>query len=134
VVFQVSDAVGAMSAGNLAIEGIPDCAVAVTADDDAGYRVAERIATLDVLSNGRVEFGSGEGSAAAELDAFGVPPGDKRAMWEEGLRVALRCLTESPFTGHAGDHAAAVPADVRRHRRRPARRALGEAQAPAFGQ
>lgn len=27
-----------------AIDGIPDCAVAVTADDDAGYRVAERIA------------------------------------------------------------------------------------------
>ena len=23
-------------------------------------------------------------------------------MWEEGLRVALRCMTEAPFTGHAG--------------------------------
>jgi alkanesulfonate monooxygenase SsuD/methylene tetrahydromethanopterin reductase-like flavin-dependent oxidoreductase (luciferase family) len=56
-------------------------------------RVAERIATLDVFSGGRVEFGTGEGSAAAELDAFGVQPVDKRAMWEEGVRVALRCLT-----------------------------------------
>ena len=49
-------------------------------------RVAERVATLDVLSNGRVEFGTGEGSAAAELDAFGVDPAEKRAMWEEGTR------------------------------------------------
>jgi len=75
-------------------------------------RVAERIATLDVLSNGRVEFGTGEGSAAAELDAFGVPPDDKRAMWEEGVRVALRCLTESPFTGHAGDYVRLLPRNV----------------------
>jgi len=75
-------------------------------------RVAERIATLDVLSAGRVEFGTGEGSAAAELDAFGVDPADKRAMWEEGTRVALRCLSESPFTGHAGDHVRLPPRNV----------------------
>ena len=75
-------------------------------------RVAERIATLDVLSGGRVEFGTGEGSAAAELDAFGVDPVDKRAMWEEGTRVALRCMSESPFTGHAGDHVRLPPRNV----------------------
>ncbi len=75
-------------------------------------RVAERIATLDLLSNGRVEFGTGEGSAAAELDAFGVDPADKRAMWEEGVRVALRCLTEDPFTGHAGEYVRLPPRNV----------------------
>ena len=75
-------------------------------------RVAERIATLDVLSGGRVEFGTGEGSAAAELDAFGIDPADKRAMWEEGLRVALRCLTEVPFTGHCGDYVRMPPRNV----------------------
>ena len=75
-------------------------------------RVAERIATLDVLSGGRVEFGTGEGSAAAELDAFGVDPAKKRAMWEEGLRVALRCMTEAPFTGHAGEHVRMPPRNV----------------------
>ncbi|MGH8982507.1 MAG: LLM class flavin-dependent oxidoreductase [Acidimicrobiia bacterium] len=75
-------------------------------------RVAERIATLDVLSDGRVEFGTGEGSAAAELDAFGVDPADKRAMWEEGVRVALRCLTETPFTGHVGAHVRMPPRNV----------------------
>ena len=75
-------------------------------------RVAERVATLDVLSGGRVEFGTGEGSAAAELDAFGVDPVDKRAMWEEGVRVALRCMTETPFTGHVGDHVRMPPRNV----------------------
>src|SRR5919108_3534437 len=35
-------------------------------------RVAERVATLDLVSNGRVEFGTGESSSAAELGGFGV--------------------------------------------------------------
>ncbi len=75
-------------------------------------RVAERIATLDVLSGGRVEFGTGEGSAAAELDGFGVDPTHKRAMWEEGTRIALRCLTENPFTGYVGEHVRLAPRNV----------------------
>jgi alkanesulfonate monooxygenase SsuD/methylene tetrahydromethanopterin reductase-like flavin-dependent oxidoreductase (luciferase family) len=75
-------------------------------------RIAERIATLDVLSDGRVEFGTGEGSAAAELDAFGIDPSLKREMWDEGLRVALRCLTETPFTGHVGTHVRMPPRNV----------------------
>ena len=36
-------------------------------------RVAERIATLDLVSNGRVEFGTGESSAALELGGYRVP-------------------------------------------------------------
>ncbi|MGH9112858.1 MAG: LLM class flavin-dependent oxidoreductase [Acidimicrobiales bacterium] len=75
-------------------------------------RVAERIATLDVLSGGRVEFGTGEGSAAAELDAFGVNPLDKRAMWEEGVQTALRCMSETPFTGHVGEYVKMPPRNV----------------------
>ena len=35
-------------------------------------RVAERIATLDLISGGRVEFGTGESSSQAELGGFGV--------------------------------------------------------------
>src|SRR5581483_3732575 len=65
-------------------------------------RVAERVSTLDRLSGGRVEFGTGESSSAAELHGFGIDPAEKRAMWEEGTRVALRCMTEEPFSGHAG--------------------------------
>jgi alkanesulfonate monooxygenase SsuD/methylene tetrahydromethanopterin reductase-like flavin-dependent oxidoreductase (luciferase family) len=75
-------------------------------------RIAERISTLDVLSGGRVEFGTGEGSAAAELDGFGADPSAKRAMWEEGVRVALRCMSETPFTGHVGEHVRMPPRNV----------------------
>src|SRR2546429_323599 len=36
-------------------------------------RVAEEIATLDVLSNGRVEFGIGRGALPAHFAGFGIP-------------------------------------------------------------
>jgi alkanesulfonate monooxygenase SsuD/methylene tetrahydromethanopterin reductase-like flavin-dependent oxidoreductase (luciferase family) len=75
-------------------------------------RVAERIATLDLLSDGRVDFGTGESSSEAELGAFLIDPMHKREMWEEGLRVALRCLTEEPFTGFAGEHVTMPPRNV----------------------
>jgi alkanesulfonate monooxygenase SsuD/methylene tetrahydromethanopterin reductase-like flavin-dependent oxidoreductase (luciferase family) len=75
-------------------------------------RVAERVATLDLVSDGRVDFGTGESSSEAELGAFGIDPGEKREAWEEGLRVALRCLTESPFTGHAGKWVTMPPRNV----------------------
>ncbi len=75
-------------------------------------RVAERIATLDLVSNGRVEFGTGESSSEAELGGFLIDPEQKRAMWEEGLRVALRCLTETPFAGHAGAFLTMPPRNV----------------------
>lgn len=75
-------------------------------------RVAERIAMLDLVSSGRVEFGSGESSSEAELGGFLIDPEEKRAMWEEGLRVAVRCMTETPFTGHAGKHVTMPPRNV----------------------
>ena len=75
-------------------------------------RVAERIATLDLLSDGRVDFGTGESSSEAELGGFLVDPMNKREMWEEGLRVALRCLSEEPFTGFAGKHITMPPRNV----------------------
>src|ERR1022692_961467 len=40
-------------------------------------RVAERIATLDLVSRGRVEFGTGESSALLELGGYGVPVAEK---------------------------------------------------------
>src|SRR6202040_1670380 len=45
-------------------------------------RVAERVAMLDLVSDGRVEFGTGESSSEAELGGFLINPDDKRAMWE----------------------------------------------------
>src|SRR3989454_11753716 len=43
-------------------------------------RVAERIAMLDLVSNGRADFGTGESSSEAELGGFMIDPMEKRAM------------------------------------------------------
>ncbi len=67
-------------------------------------RVAERIAALDLVSNGRAEFGTGESSSWNELDAYGIPWDEKKAMWEEGTRTAIRMMTETPFTGVDGNY------------------------------
>ncbi|HET6795297.1 MAG TPA: LLM class flavin-dependent oxidoreductase [Acidimicrobiales bacterium] len=75
-------------------------------------RIAERIAMLDLVSNGRADFGTGEASSEAELGGFRIDPAEKRAMWEEGLRVALRCMTERPFTGHSGRYVTMPPRNV----------------------
>jgi alkanesulfonate monooxygenase SsuD/methylene tetrahydromethanopterin reductase-like flavin-dependent oxidoreductase (luciferase family) len=75
-------------------------------------RIAERISTLDLVSGGRVDFGTGESSSEAELGGFLIDPVLKREMWEEGLRVAVRCMTEEPFTGHAGKFVTMPPRNV----------------------
>src|SRR5215510_6552477 len=41
-------------------------------------RIAERIATLDLVSNGRVDFGTGESASRAELKGFGIDPAQRR--------------------------------------------------------
>ena len=63
-------------------------------------RIAERIATLDLLSDGRVEFGTGAGATETELGGFLVPQAEKKNMQLEGMRVAVRMLVEDPFTGY----------------------------------
>src|SRR2546427_397438 len=52
-------------------------------------RVAERVAMVDHMSGGRVEFGTGR-SAPYEQTGMGIDPRDTRAMWEESLRMIPR--------------------------------------------
>jgi alkanesulfonate monooxygenase SsuD/methylene tetrahydromethanopterin reductase-like flavin-dependent oxidoreductase (luciferase family) len=75
-------------------------------------RTAERVAMLDLVSNGRVELGSGESSSTAELAAFGSDFAEKRDAWLEGLEVTIRCLTEEPFTGVEGRFVSMPPRNV----------------------
>jgi alkanesulfonate monooxygenase SsuD/methylene tetrahydromethanopterin reductase-like flavin-dependent oxidoreductase (luciferase family) len=65
-------------------------------------RVAERIATLDLISDGRVELGTGESSSEAELGGFGVDRATKREQWDEALDAVTRMLVEEPFAGYEG--------------------------------
>jgi alkanesulfonate monooxygenase SsuD/methylene tetrahydromethanopterin reductase-like flavin-dependent oxidoreductase (luciferase family) len=53
-------------------------------------RAAEQAATLDLLSEGRLEFGTGRSTSRLELEGFGIPPNEARARWEEGLNIVSR--------------------------------------------
>ena len=64
------------------------------------HRVAEKVATLDLLSNGRVEFGMGEGAGPAELHPFSVRVRDKCDRWEEAVKAIIPMFTESSWEFH----------------------------------
>ncbi len=67
-------------------------------------RVAERISTLDLVSNGRVEWGTGESASHMELGGFNVDPKCKREMWEECTRETAKMMVQSPYAGYDGKH------------------------------
>lgn len=75
-------------------------------------RVAERIATLDLISHGRVDFGTGEASSGAELGGFGVRRAEKRAMWEDSMEVISRMFVEEPFAGWDSKYLRMPPRNV----------------------
>ena len=54
-------------------------------------RSAESAATLDVISGGRVEFGTGRSTTRAELEGFGIDPRETRAMWAEAVEHIAGC-------------------------------------------
>src|SRR4051794_23539557 len=60
-------------------------------------RSAESAAVLDLISNGRVEFGTGRSSTRIEMEGFGLHPDQTRAMWEEGVRDIVGCWTNDEF-------------------------------------
>ena len=68
-------------------------------------RVAERIATLDLVSNGRVEFGTGESASRAELGGLRRRPDDeRRAMWREAVEQVANMMAMDPYPGFEGKY------------------------------
>ncbi len=57
-------------------------------------RVAERVATIDCISDGRIELGTGRSTTPTELDGFGIDPSQTRDMWLEGVQSIVKLLTE----------------------------------------
>lgn len=66
-------------------------------------RVAERIATLDLVSNGRVEWGTGESSALLELGGYNVDVARKRAAWRECVEQCANMMVMDPYPGFKGE-------------------------------
>ena len=67
-------------------------------------RSAERIAVLDLVSNGRVEWGTGESASALELGGFNVPQEEKTPMWQEATEQAANMLAMTPYPGFKGKY------------------------------
>ena len=59
-------------------------------------RVAERVAMVDHLSHGRVDFGTGR-SAPYEQTGMGIDPRDTRDMWEESLAMIPKIWESETF-------------------------------------
>jgi alkanesulfonate monooxygenase SsuD/methylene tetrahydromethanopterin reductase-like flavin-dependent oxidoreductase (luciferase family) len=59
-------------------------------------RVAERVAMVDQLSHGRVEFGTGR-SAPYEQIGMGIDPRDTREMWDESLSMIPKIWSSDYF-------------------------------------
>ncbi|WP_310962447.1 LLM class flavin-dependent oxidoreductase [Nocardioides terrisoli] len=66
-------------------------------------RVAERLATEDILSNGRVALGVGRGNTTLALRAFEVSPTENKAQLLEGIEVIRRAMTNDIFS-FVGEH------------------------------
>jgi alkanesulfonate monooxygenase SsuD/methylene tetrahydromethanopterin reductase-like flavin-dependent oxidoreductase (luciferase family) len=65
--------------------------------------VAEQMATLDIMSNGRLFLGLGSGFLEREFRGFGVPRSERSSRLEEGTELIRRLWTEDELTFH-GQH------------------------------
>lgn len=71
---------------------------------DNDYRhplvLAKELATIDVLSGGRLEVGLGAGWMAPDYEQAGIPfddPGVRVSRFEEAVRVVKGCFADGPF-------------------------------------
>jgi alkanesulfonate monooxygenase SsuD/methylene tetrahydromethanopterin reductase-like flavin-dependent oxidoreductase (luciferase family) len=57
-------------------------------------KVAERVATLDILSSGRVHFGMGKGGTQQEAGTFGYDLNDLQPMIDESMYLIPKIMTQ----------------------------------------
>ena len=61
-------------------------------------RTAESVAVLDLISNGRVDFGTGRSATRAEIEGFGIDPSETRAMWQEAIEHVVGIWTHDEYS------------------------------------
>jgi alkanesulfonate monooxygenase SsuD/methylene tetrahydromethanopterin reductase-like flavin-dependent oxidoreductase (luciferase family) len=66
--------------------------------------LAEQAATLDLLSNGRLDFGIGQGYRHNEFAGFCVPMEEAEARFEEAHEVLLKAWTSDTPWSHRGTY------------------------------
>lgn len=66
--------------------------------------LAEQAATLDLLSDGRLDFGVGKGYRHNEFASFRIPMEEAEERFEESLEVILKAWTSEQRFSHRGKH------------------------------
>jgi alkanesulfonate monooxygenase SsuD/methylene tetrahydromethanopterin reductase-like flavin-dependent oxidoreductase (luciferase family) len=66
-------------------------------------RIAEEVATLDHISQGRFDFGIGRSGSPRAYDMYGVPYGESQTRFHEALDIILKAWKGEPFSYH-GDY------------------------------
>ena len=61
-------------------------------------RIAEEVATVDHISEGRFEFGIGRSGVVRSYDTYGVPYGESQARFREALTIIRQAWTGEPFS------------------------------------
>ena len=61
-------------------------------------RIAEEVATVDQISEGRFEFGVGRSGFARSYDLYGVPYIESRERFREALNIILEAWKGDPFS------------------------------------
>ncbi len=61
-------------------------------------RLAEELAVLDHISNGRMEFGIGMGYVPKEFEAFGIPLRNRVSMTDEAIEILRLAWSDGPFS------------------------------------
>ncbi len=64
-------------------------------------RLIEEVCMIDNLSNGRLDMGVGRGISPYEVGSYGIQTADTRPMFEEGLEVLLKGLSQDRLS-HEG--------------------------------
>jgi alkanesulfonate monooxygenase SsuD/methylene tetrahydromethanopterin reductase-like flavin-dependent oxidoreductase (luciferase family) len=61
-------------------------------------RLAERLATLDILSNGRLAWGTAKSGTHVEQGAFELDPKELHAMWLESIEMVPKMWKDEAFS------------------------------------
>lgn len=74
-------------------------------------RTAERVATLDILSKGRVLWGTGKSGSRVEQGAFELEPSELESQWLEALRMIPKMWAQEVFEW-TGEHYNIPPTQI----------------------